>query len=81
MLPIASIDVSYLSDSSGTTTAAVIPIQTWREIEREIASEQETAYLMQSAAMKQHILESRQQTETISFEEACEKLGIHPEGI
>lgn len=81
MFPTVIPQVSYISDSSGKRTAAIIPIQTWEEIEREIASEQETAYLSQSEAMKNHILESRQQTETITFEEACAKLGVYPEGI
>ncbi len=74
-------DVSYISDSTGTTTAAVIPIQLWREIEREIASERETAYLSESTTMKRRIVESMQERGTISFEEACAKLGIQPEGF
>jgi hypothetical protein len=81
MFPTTLPQVIYISDSSGKRTAAIIPIQAWEEIVREIASEQETAYLSQSLAMKNHIRESRQQTETISFEEACAKLGIHPEGL
>lgn len=81
MFPTTLPQVSYISDSSGNRTAAIIPIQAWEEIMREIASEQETAYLSQSLAMKNHILESRGQTETITLEEACTKLGIHPEGF
>jgi hypothetical protein len=77
MFPTTLPQVSYISDSSGKRTAAIIPIQTWEEIEREITSEQETAYLSQNHAMKNHIRESRQQTETITFEEACAKLGVH----
>jgi hypothetical protein len=69
MLDISSTDVHYVSDGVGNRTAVIIPIQVWSAIERELSSEKETAYLSESAAMKQRILESRQQTETISFEE------------
>ena len=50
MFPTTLPQVSYISDSTGKRTAAIIPIQAWEEIEREIASEQETAYLSQSLA-------------------------------
>lgn len=73
-------DISYISDINGQKTAVVVPIQWWASLlemlERERASEEETAYLSQSAAMKRYILESRAQTESISFEEAREKLGV-----
>ncbi len=73
-------DISYISDSNGQKTAVVVPIQWWATLvellERDRAAEEETAYLSQSAAMKSYILESRAQTETISFEEALEKLGV-----
>jgi hypothetical protein len=79
MPEITASDLSFISDSAGNKTAAIIPIELWNEIEREIASERETAYLSQSTQMKQRILESLQDTETITFEEACAKLGIQPE--
>lgn len=73
-------DISYISDSNGQKTAVVVPIQWWTTLvellERDRAAEEETTYLSKSAAMKHYILESRAQTETISFEEALEKLGV-----
>ncbi len=38
--------------------------------ERELASERETAYLLDNPAMKARLLEARQSTESISLEEA-----------
>ena len=38
------LNIQYLSDESGETVAAVVPIVLWHEIE----SERETSYLLQS---------------------------------
>ena len=46
---------------------------------REIASEQETAYLLRSETMKRRLLEARERREGIPFDEVRKKLGVSPE--
>ncbi len=65
-------EIQYVSDESGNTVAAIVPIELWREIE----SERETAYLLKSENMKRRLVEAKNRQEGISLEEACEKLGI-----
>jgi hypothetical protein len=66
------LNIQYLSDESGETVAAVVPIALWREIE----SERETSYLLQSETTKQRILAAKNRQGGLKFEEVCEKLGI-----
>lgn len=66
------IDIQYVSDENGKPTAVIVPIDLWREI----ASERETAYLLQSETMKQRLLEARERREGIPLEEVRAKLGI-----
>ncbi|MDX6385749.1 MAG: hypothetical protein QOK48_3322 [Blastocatellia bacterium] len=66
------LEIQYVSDESGQPTAVIVPIELWREIE----SEKETAFLLKSDNMKQRLLEARERTTGIPFEEALEKLGI-----
>jgi hypothetical protein len=68
----SQVDIQYLSDESGETIAAIVPIELWREIE----SERETAYLLQSETMKQRILAAKSRQGGMGLEEVCEKLGI-----
>ena len=65
-------DIQYVSDEHGQSVAVIVPIELWREIQ----SERETAYLLKSENMKQRLLEAKDRQDGISFEEACEKLGI-----
>jgi PHD/YefM family antitoxin component YafN of YafNO toxin-antitoxin module len=65
-------EIQYVSDESGQPTAAIVPIELWREIE----SERETAYLLKSENMKRRLLEAKERQTGIPFEEALEKLGI-----
>jgi PHD/YefM family antitoxin component YafN of YafNO toxin-antitoxin module len=65
-------EIQYVSDESGNTVAAIVPIELWREIE----SERETAYLLKSDNMKRRLLEAKNRQEGITLDEACEKLGI-----
>ena len=65
-------NVQYVSDEAGKVTAVLVPIGLWREI----SSERETAYPLQSETMKQRLLEARQCKEGMSFQEVREKLGI-----
>jgi hypothetical protein len=43
--------VQYVSDAEGNPVGVIVPIELWREIE----SERETAYLLQSPAMKKAV--------------------------
>jgi PHD/YefM family antitoxin component YafN of YafNO toxin-antitoxin module len=65
-------DIQYISDVDGNPTAVIVPIDLWREI----SSEKETAYLLQSETMKRRLLEARQRREGIPLDEVREKLGI-----
>ena len=65
-------EIQYVSDESGNPVGVIVPIELWREIE----SERETAYLLNSENMKRRLLEAKNRHEGIPFEEAREKLGI-----
>ncbi len=66
------IDLQYISDANGNPVGVIVPIEIWHEIE----SEQETAYLTKSETMKRRLLEAKERTAGIGFEETLEKLGI-----
>lgn len=65
-------EIQYVSDEEGRPTAALVPIDLWREI----AAEKETAYLLSSEAMRRRLLAARECTEGISFEDARATLGV-----
>lgn len=64
--------IQYICDENNKVTGVIVPIDLWREIE----SEKETAYLLKSEAMKKRLLDAKNRTEGIPFDEACQKLGI-----
>jgi antitoxin YefM len=64
----ADAEIQYISDESGETTAVIVPISLWREIE----SERETRYLLKSVTMKRRLLEAKDRNEGIPVE----KLGL-----
>jgi PHD/YefM family antitoxin component YafN of YafNO toxin-antitoxin module len=68
----ASAEIQYISDEKGETTAVIVPIALWRELE----SERETAYLLKSETMKRRLLDARDRQEGLSIEAVVEKLGI-----
>lgn len=68
----ASAQIRYISDENGQTTAVIVPIELWREIE----SERETAYLLKSDAMKRRLLDAKDRQDGIPIETVVEKLGI-----
>jgi antitoxin YefM len=68
----ADAEIQYVSDEHGEPTAVIVPITLWREIE----SERETAYLLNSETMKRRLLEAKERQEGLSLEAAVEKLGI-----
>jgi antitoxin YefM len=63
--------VRYISDEGGETTAVIVPIALWRELQ----SERETAYLLKSETMKRRLLDARDRQEGLSIEAVVEKLG------
>ena len=65
-------DIQYISDAKGNPVGVIVPIEIWHEIE----SEKETAYLTKSETMKKRLLEAKERTTGMSFEEVNEKLGI-----
>ncbi len=67
-----SADVQYVSDVDGNTVSVIVPIELWREIE----SERETAYLLQSETMKQRLLDAKDRKNGTPFEDARAQLGI-----
>jgi predicted RNA polymerase sigma factor len=64
--------IQYILDEQGNTTAVIVPIELWRELQ----SERETAYLLKSSAMKQRLIEAKNRQEGIPFEAVRAKLGI-----
>lgn len=65
-------EIQYITDAEGKSVGVIVPIELWREIE----SERETAYLLQSATMKRRLLEAKDRADGIPFHEAREKLGL-----
>jgi PHD/YefM family antitoxin component YafN of YafNO toxin-antitoxin module len=61
----ASGEIQIVSNEEGETTAVIVPIELWREIE----SERETAYLLKSEAMRRRLLEAKQRQGGLSIEE------------
>ena len=64
--------IQYILDETGKTTAVIVPIELWREIE----SERETAYLLKSETMRKRLLEAKERKEGIPYEVVREKLGV-----
>jgi hypothetical protein len=64
--------IQYIADENNKITGVIVPIDLWREIQ----SEKETAHLLKSEMMKQRLIEAKNRTEGIPFDEACKELGI-----
>jgi len=65
-------EIQIVSNENGQPTAAIVPIELWREI----ASERETAYLLKSDNMKGRLLAALERNEGLPFEAVIEKLGV-----
>jgi PHD/YefM family antitoxin component YafN of YafNO toxin-antitoxin module len=65
-------DIQYVTDANGKAISVIIPIDIWQEI----VSERETAYLLNSPIMRQRLLEAKERSGGISFEDARAKLDI-----
>ena len=64
--------VNYVTDRDGVRTAAIVPIDFWREIE----SERETFYLIKDEAMRERLLSAMRSTETIPLDEVLRRTGL-----
>lgn len=69
---IAHAPIQTVLDEDGQPVSVIVPIELWREI----ASEKETAYLLQSENMRQRLLEAKNRQGGISLDEARTQLGI-----
>lgn len=65
-------NIQYVSDDNGTPVAVIVPITLWKELQ----SERETAYLLNSDVMKQRLLAAKDRQNGMSLESVCEQLGV-----
>ena len=68
--------LQYVTDDEGKPVGVIVPIDLWEQIQQEIRSERETAYLLESETMRTRLLEAKSRTEGIPLEEARARLGI-----
>ena len=68
----ATWEIEILRNEKGEETAAVVPIELWREIE----SERETGYHLSTPTMRRRLTEALSRTEGIGLDTAIEKLGV-----
>jgi PHD/YefM family antitoxin component YafN of YafNO toxin-antitoxin module len=66
---VASPEIQVVSNEAGEPTAVILPIDLWREI----ASERETAYLLQSETMRARLLAALHRNSQTSFQGALAK--------
>lgn len=64
--------VQFVTDAVGRHVGVLVPIALWNEI----ASERETAHLLNSLAMRERLLVAKAGSGGLSFDEARAKLGI-----
>lgn len=64
--------IQYVLDERGRKVSVIIPISLWKELQ----SERETAYLLESPAMKRRLLKAKKHPKIIPAEVVLEKLGI-----
>jgi hypothetical protein len=62
----------YIVDEQGDAVSVIVPIDVWRDL----ISERETAYLLQSDTMRQRLLEAKERRGGITLEDAHAQLGI-----
>lgn len=67
-----TLQLQYVTDEEGHTTSVIVPIELWREL----ISEKETAYLLQSDEMRKRLMAAKERDSGIPFEVVREKFGI-----
>ncbi len=65
-------DIQYITDADGHDVGVIVPIELWRAI----ASERETAYLLNNPVMRKRLLEAKERSGGIPLDEARAKLGL-----
>lgn len=65
-------EIQYVTDATGKAVSVIIPIDVWQAI----VSERETAYLLNSPAMRQRLLEAKERSGGLSFEDVRAKLNL-----
>ena len=65
-------DIQIVSNEAGEPTAVIVPIGLWREI----ASERETAYLLNSETMKKRLMAAAQRSDGLPLDTVIEKLAL-----
>ena len=68
----ADAEIQYISDDRGETTAVIVPISLWRDIE----SERETRYLLKSERMRRRLLDAKSRDEGVPLEDAVQQLKL-----
>jgi antitoxin YefM len=69
---VSDVNIQVVSNEDGEPTAVIIPIDLWREI----SSERETAYLLQSEKMKKRLMAAAQRSDGLSLDAVIEKLAL-----
>jgi antitoxin YefM len=67
-------EIQLVSNEEGVTTAVIVPIDLWREIE----SERETVYLLKSKEMVTRLIEAKARTGGMSLEDVLAKHSLRP---
>ncbi|HZS43894.1 MAG TPA: prevent-host-death protein [Blastocatellia bacterium] len=61
--------IKYVSDENGNTNEVIIPVELWREIQSEI----ETTYLLQSEKMMDRLLKAKRRKEGMALDQVRRK--------
>jgi len=69
---VSEADIQIVSNQAGEPTAVIVPIALWKEI----ASERETAYLLQPETMRGRLLAALERSSGVSIDDAVAKLGL-----
>ena len=65
-------DIQIVSNEAGEPTAVIVSIALWREI----ASERETSYLLNSETMKKRLIAAAQRRDGLPLDAVIEKLAL-----
>ena len=69
--------IHYVADEAGHQTAAVVPIDVWRDIRSEL----ETRYLLDNPVMRERLRQSINSTKSVSLDEALRHMGVTAEEL
>jgi antitoxin YefM len=69
---VSEADIQIVSNEAGEPTAVLVPIALWKEI----VSERETAYLLNSEIMRKRLHDAMERGSGVPLDEAVTKLGL-----